>query len=146
MTRTDRNDTTREATARKKTWQPASLLPEPRPVPGWAFRWLRKSTLGVSDPTNVSSSLREGWEFCRLSDHPELRLSVDAGADNSDLVEIGGLVLVKIPEEMADQRRTYYARQSEDQIASVETQLMRENDSRMPLFKDHKTTVSFGKG
>ena len=146
MTRTDRNDETRDTKARAKLWQPADLLPEPRPVPGWAFRWMRKSALGVSDPRNVSSSLREGWEFCRLADHPELKLSVDAGAENSDLVEIGGLVLVKIPEEMAEQRKAFYARQSEDQIQSVDAQLMKENDSRMPLFRDHKTTVSFGKG
>lgn len=146
MSRTDRNDETRESTARARLWQPASLLPDPRPIPGWQFRWMRKSMVGVSDPVNVSSSLREGWELCKLSDHPELKLSVDASSANSDLVEVGGLVLAKIPQEMFEQRKAYYAGQSEDQMSSVDAQLMRENDSRMPLFKDHKTTVSFGKG
>jgi hypothetical protein len=146
MDRTNRDQTTREVFARKKHWQPSSMLPDPAPVAGWAFRWLRKSTLGVSDPTNMSRNLREGYELCRLQDHPELHLSVDASAKNSDLVEIGGLVLAKIPEELVEQRDHYYVQQASDQMASLDAQLMRENDVRMPLFKEHKTAVSFGKG
>jgi hypothetical protein len=137
---------TRDAVARKKVWQPADLLPKPAPVEGYSFRWVRKSLLGASDPTNMSRSLREGWEPCRLQDHPELMLSVDPGAQNSDLVEIGGLVLCKIPQELFDQRNAYYRSHSEAQVESVEAALMRENDPRMPLFKESRSTVSFGKG
>lgn len=146
MNRTDRTQNTREETMRKKIWQPASALPEPHPVEGWAYRWMRKSLLGVSDPTNVSKGLREGWELCKLSDYPELRLSVDADAVNADIVEVGGLVLARTPVEMHDQSKTYYVRKSEQEVAALDAQLMNENDSRMPLFRDHKTNVSFGKG
>lgn len=146
MERTSRDQITRETLARKKIWQPSSMLPDPAPVPGWSFRWLRKATLGVSDPTNMSRNLREGYELCRLQDHPELHLSVDASAANSDLVEIGGLVLAKIPQEMAEQRDRFYVQQASEQMESLDAQLMRESDTRMPLFKEHKTSVSFGKG
>jgi hypothetical protein len=146
QTRNPRDLETREATARKKVWQPADLLPQPRPVEGYSFRWVRKSLLGTSDPTNMSRSLREGWEPCRLQDHPELMLSVDPGANNSDLVEIGGLILCKIPNELFEQRNAYYRSHSEAQVESVEAALMRENDPRMPLFKESRSTVSFGKG
>ena len=48
---------TREKTERKRTWQPAQLLPEPASEAGYKFRWIRVSTLGKSDPTNVSAKL-----------------------------------------------------------------------------------------
>jgi hypothetical protein len=146
MERTKREVETREATSRKKEWQPADLLPSPNPIEGYSFRWVRKSIMGESDPTNTSRSFREGWEPCRLDDHPELALSVDAGTQNSGLVEIGGLLLCKMPVEMVEQRNAYYRRRADADAESVDAALMRENDARMPLFKESKTSVSFGKG
>mgnify|MGYP006284691991 FL=1 len=136
----------REATARKKQWAPASLLPEPDPEEGVSFRWIRKSMLGTNDPTNFSRKVREGWETCRLEDHPELKLHVDEDAKASGLVEIGGLILCKMPTEMIEQRNDYYRRSSEAQVESVDNNFMRENDPRMPLFHDRKSKVSFGRG
>lgn len=141
-----REHESREATARKKQWAPASLLPEPDPVEGVSFRWIRKSTLGVTDPTNFSRKVREGWETCRLEDHPEMQLHVDGDAAASGMVEIGGLILCKMPTEMIEQRNAYYRRSSEAQVESVDNNFMRENDPRMPLFRDRKSTVSFGRG
>ncbi len=140
----EQND--REATARKKQWAPASMLPEPTPQEGVEFRWIRKSTLGVNDPTNYSRKVREGWETCRLEDHPELKLAVDEDAVSSGLVENGGLILCKMPTEMVQQRNAYYQRSSEAQVESVDNNFMRENDPRMPLFHDRKSKVSFGRG
>lgn len=145
-TRTPRDLQTRESDSRKKLWQPADLLPAPTPQEGYTFRWIRKAIMGDSDPTNTSRSFREGWEPCRLEDHPELALSVDAGVENSGLIEIGGLLLCKIPTEMAEQRSAYYRSHSEAQVQSVDANLMRESDPRMPLFKDSKSSVSFGRG
>ena len=137
---------TREQTARKKQWAPANLLPEPTPQEGVSFRWVRKSMLGKSDPTNFSRKVREGWETCRLEDHPELALHVDGDAAASGLVEIGGLLLCKMPTEMVEQRNAYYNRTSQAQIESVDNNFMRENDPRMPLYNERKTSVSFGRG
>ena len=137
---------TRETTSRKKLWQPADLLPTPNAQEGYEFRWIRKSMMGQSDPTNTSRSFREGWEPCRLDDHPELALSVDNDAKTSGIVEVGGLILCKMPVEMVLARNAYYSNNAAAQLESVDNNLMRENDSRMPLFKEAKSTVSFGRG
>lgn len=144
--RTLRETATRELTQRPKSWSPADLLPEPTRQDGWEYRWIRKSMSGVSDPTNVSKSLREGWEFCRLEDHPELKLAVDKDAVSSGLVEVGGLILCKIPLEMWNQRGAYYSSQATEQMASVDAQLDRENDPRMPMFRDRQSKTTFGNG
>lgn len=136
----------RKTTARAKQWQPASLLPEPNPVEGVSFRWIRKSMLGKTDPTNFSRKVREGWETRRIEDHPELKLHVDQEAQASGLVEIGGLVLCAMPSDMVEQRNAYYRRSTKAQVESVDNNFMRENDPRMPLFQDRKSTVSFGRG
>lgn len=137
---------TRETESRPKQWQPASLLPTPTPQEGYTFRWVRKSMLGIEDPTNFSRKNREGWEPCALTDHPEMALAVDPDAKASGLVEAGGLVLCKMPNEMVDQRNDYYQGNSKAQMDSVDNNFMRENDPRMPLFKDRDSRVSFGRG
>ena len=142
----NREQSTREETARKKAWAPASLLPEPTPEDGMAFRWIRKSMLGINDPTNFSRKTREGWETCRLEDHPEMALMVDKDAQSSGLIEIGGLILCKMPQEFVDQRTEYNQNRNNAQVQSVDNSFMRENDPRMPLFNDKKSSVSFGKG
>lgn len=141
-----RDAATRDQTVRMKQWKPADLLPEPTRQAGWEYRWVRKSIMGSEDPTNMSRSLREGWEPCRLDDHPELMLSVDAGAVNAGLVEVGGLILCKMPQEMWNQRQAYYEGLANGQMESVDANLARENDSRMPLFNERQTKVSFGSG
>ena len=141
-----REQSTREETARKKAWAPANLLPDPTPEDGYKFRYVRKSMLGTNDPTNFSRKSREGWEPCRLEDHPELALMVDKEAQASGLVEIGGLILCKIPTEFVDQRTAYTNNRNKAQMESVDNSFMRENDPRMPLFSDKKSTTSFGKG
>lgn len=141
-----RNEETREAATRQKQWRPADLLPEPTREAGWEYKWIRKSLMGVSDPTNMSRSLREGWEPCRLEDHSEMMLAVDADAKNSGLVEIGGLVLCKIPMEMFNQRQEYYMAQANGQMEAVDAQVDRENDPRMPLFRERQSKVTFGTG
>ena len=83
----------REKQVAKKNWAPADRLPEPHEVEGYGHRWIRKSTMGVADPTNLSKNLREGWELCKLSEYPELQLAVDASSASSDMVEVGGLLL-----------------------------------------------------
>jgi len=144
--RVSREDTTRVSEQREEQWRPADLLPEPRKQAGWDYGWIRKSTLGVADPVNMSRNMREGYEPCKLSDHPELQLAVDSGAKQSDLVEVGGLILCKIPSEIARKREAYYQGQTNNQLAAVDAQLQRVNDPRMPVFKEHTSEVKFGSG
>ncbi len=102
--------------------------------------------MGTSDPTNTSAKLREGWEPCRAEDHPELMLQADPNSRFKGNVEIGGLLLCKAPEEMMNQRNDFYLKQAHSQMEAVDNNFMRQNDARMPLFNEKRTTTSFGRG
>tara|TARA_R110000764_G_scaffold106213_2_gene191974 strand:+ start:240 stop:689 length:450 start_codon:yes stop_codon:yes gene_type:complete len=144
--RTNREHTTRDKDTRRRAWQRPEVLPSPDPEPGYRYHWVRVSTQGQLDATNVSSKLREGWEPVKASDHPEITM-VSVEQDRfKDNVVIGGLLLCKAPEELVDERSDYYNQQARSQMESVDNNLMRENDPRMPLFNERKTRVSFGNG
>jgi len=144
--RIDRELTTRENTVRKKAWTRPEVLPSPNPEPGYAFRWVRTSNQGQVDATNVSSKIREGWEPVKATDHPEIVMVTVENERFAENVVIGGLMLCKAPVELVDERSSYYKQQTDSQIHSVDNNLMRENDPRMPLFNDRKSKVTFGKG
>ena len=144
--RVKREHTTREKTTRKRAWSRPQVLPSPTPEPGYEFHWVRVATLGRIDATNVSSKLREGWEPVKAVDHPEITMVTVEQEKFKDNVVIGGLMLCKAPKEMVGERNDYFAQQSKAQIASVDNNLMRENDPRMPLFNDRKSKVTFGNG
>ena len=113
---------------------------------GYGYRWIRVATQGQVDATNVSSKLREGWEPVKAVDHPEITVVTVEQEKFRDNVVIGGLMLCKAPIEMVNERNDYYNQQNESQINSVDNNLMRENDPRMPLFNERKTKVTFGRG
>jgi len=136
----------REKTVRKQAWRRPELLPSPDPEPGYVYRWIRLSTQGQADPTNVSSKLREGWEPVLAKSHPEIFLSGIENERFKDNIVIGGLILCRAPEEMVEERNAYYQAQAQGQMTAVDNNLMRENDPRMPIFNDRKSTVTFGKG
>ena len=144
--RTQREVDTRATSERPKQWAPAELLPEPDKQTGYAYRWIRTSTLGAADPRNLSGKLREGWEPVRIEEQPKFQLLVDPNSRYKDNIEIGGLLLCKTPEEFVEQRNTHYIRQANAQMEAVDNNLMSQSDPRMPLFKEKKSTVSFGKG
>ena len=144
--RIKRDSENRETKTRKRSWQRPEVLPTPEPEDGYAFRWVRVSMLGQVDATNVSSKLREGWEPVRAEDYPQftvLNVEQERFADN---IVQGGLMLCKAPQEIVDERTEHYEQQSRTQIQSVDNNLMRENDARMPLFNERKTKVTFGNG
>ena len=137
---------TREFTERPKQWMPPELLPEPDKQDGYAYRWIRVSTLMNSDPRNISSKFREGWEPVSIEEQPKFRLLANADGKFKDNIEIGGLLLCKTPKELVEQRNSYYDKQTQDQTEAVDNNLMRQSDPRMPLFKENKSSTSFGKG
>ena len=144
--RQDREIDTRDDFQRADSSKPASLLPEFKKVPGWAYSLVRTSLLNEADNLNVSSKMREGWEPVKLADHPEMKIMVDQNSRFKDGVEIGGLLLCKIPEEFVAQRKAYYENKSKQQADAVDNSFMKQNDPRMPLFAESKATTSFGKG
>ena len=144
--RIKRDTDTRDLQERPKQWQQPELLPEPDKEAGYAYRWVRVSTLNQADPRNLSSKLREGWEPVRLEEQPKFQLLIDPQSRYKDNVEIGGLLLCKAPEEFVAQRAAYFANQTQSQTEAVDNNLMRQSDPRMPLFKERKSTTTFGKG
>jgi len=137
---------TRAISQRPQQWAPAELLPEPDKQAGYAYRWIRTSTLSQADPRNLSGKLREGWEPVGIEEQPKFQLLVDPNSRFKDNIEIGGLLLCKTPEEFVAQRNSHYQKQAENQMDAVDSSLMRQSDPRMPLFKESKSTTTFGKG
>jgi hypothetical protein len=136
---------TRQQSLRPEVWKPPELLPEPDKQAGYAYRWIRVSTLNNADPRNLSAKLREGWEPVKAEEQPKFQLLIDPNSRFKDNIEIGGLLLCKTPQEFVRQRNEYYKIQSDQQMEAVDNTLMRQNDPRMPLFNERKTTNSFGK-
>jgi hypothetical protein len=119
-------------------------MPDERP--GWKHRYVRLSTNGVADPSNISSKLREGYEPCKADDYPELMMHAAIEGRFRGGIEIGGLLLCRIPAEFMEQRAAFYKKASDDQIQAVDNSFMQQNDARMPLFKENRSSVTFGSG
>jgi hypothetical protein len=88
---------------------------------------------------------QDGFEPCKWEDYPEVTRALLATGPQTGNIEIGGLMLCRAPVEMVDQRNTHYLKQANDWMKSVDSNFMRENDPRMPLFNDRRTEVQFGK-
>jgi hypothetical protein len=144
--RLNRELQTRTVQERPKQWQAPELLPEPDKQEGYAYRWIRVSTLNNADPRNLSAKLREGWEPVKAEEQPKFQLLIDSNSRFKDNIEIGGLLLCKTPLEFVGQRTKYYADQTQAQTEAVDNNLMRQSDPRMPLFNERKSSTSFGKG
>ena len=144
--RIPRDNETREATERTKSWRPPSLLPVPAPRRGISYRWVRTSSFGQTDNKNVSARLREGWVPVKAQDHPELMLSSDRDSKFPDGIEVGGLLLCQTSNEIVEARARYYGNRAQDQIDSVDNSYLRDNDPLMPKLKpERRTRVSRGK-
>jgi hypothetical protein len=98
--------------------------------------------LGQADPTNTSRKFRDGWTPVKAEDHPELMLVGNPTGN----VEIGGLILCKMPTEDLAAIKEYYENQAEANMSSVDNHFMRNSDPRMPLFSERKSTTSKGAG
>lgn len=145
-TRLAREVQTREQAERPKQWQRPETLPQPDKQPGYVYRWIRVAMMGQSDAKNVSSKFREGWEPVRIEEQPQFKLLVDPNSRFKDNVEIAGLLLCKMPVEFLEQRTAYYAKATKDNMDAVDSNFMRESDARMPLFREKKSSSSFGQG
>lgn len=140
-TRTPRDIESR-ATSTRAVYVPPSTLPVPTPQPGYSFRWIATAILGQADPSNVSKKMREGWEPVRAEDHPELLLQGNANGN----VELGGLMLCKMPTDRVEARNQYYENHAQAQMDSVDNSYLRNNDPRMPMFSEKRSTTSKGGG
>ena len=145
--RAPRSADSREKSSRKKPWQPPSLLDAPTPPPGYVYRWLRESMVGVEDKANMSKRIRVGFEPVRADEHPEFDSPTVDDGRHAGTIGVGGLVLAKVPEETVEERTQYFKQRSEEQIQGVDNDLLRDSDPRMPISKrdiQRNSKVEFG--
>ena len=143
--KTSRANDTRSKSERPKVWVPPSSLDAPPAPDGFRYRWIRAESVGFQDTKNIASRLREGYELVRAeevenaSDYPVL----DEGRYKG-VIGGGGLLLAKVPIEIAKQRQEYMTRRHAERSEAVNNDLMREQDKRMPIDVDRQTRVTFG--
>jgi hypothetical protein len=122
------------------------MLPVPEPKEGIEYRWIRTSTLGQTDNTNVSSKFREGWTPVRAEDHPNLQVVSDIDSRFTDNIEVGGLLLCQNSTENMQARRDAQNAQAQSQMQAVDNSYLRNSDPRMPVLNPERSTrSSFGK-
>ena len=144
--RLSREHDSRTKFTRPEAWRPPESLPNPDDRPGWAHRWIRTSILGSGDPSNISSKLREGYEPCKAEEYPELMMHASTDGRFKGNIEVGGLVLCRIPSEFMSQRNEHFAKINKAQMDSVDNTYMKDNDPRMSKFAERSSKVTFGTG
>ena len=143
--KTSRARQTRSKSERPKVWVPPSSLDAPPAPDGFRYRWIRAESVGFQDTKNIASRLREGYELVRAeevenaADYPVL----DEGRYKG-VIGVGGLLLAKVPIEIAKQRQEYMTRRHAERSEAVNNDLMRESDKRMPIDVDRQSRVTFG--
>ena len=134
--KTSRASQTRAKEELKKVWTPPNSLDAPPAPTGYRHQWIRAEVLGQQDTKNVAASLREGWELVRADEYKSTDYPVVADGKYAGVIGVGGLLLARIPEELAKQRVEYQKKLTEGQDEAVETDLLREQHKSMPIDVD----------
>ena len=142
--KTSRASQTRDKIEVKKVWTPPNSLDAPPAPTGYRHQWIRAEILGTSDAKNVASSLREGWELVRADEYPEQDFPSLTTGKYSGVIGVGGLVLARIPEEIAQQREAYYKDQTKQRDEAVNNDVLKEQHPSMPINNERQTRVTFG--
>ena len=141
---TSRAAETRTKTERPKEYKPPSSLDAPPAPDGFRHRWIRAESMGFNDTKNIHGRLRSGYELVRADEYDDSDYPVVADGKYAGVIGVGGLLLARIPEELAQSRMDYQRRQTEGQDESVETDLLRDQDKRMPIKIDRNSKHTFG--
>ena len=142
--KTSRASQTRDKVKKPTTWTPPSSLDAPPAPEGYRHRWIRVEVLGFDDTKNVSGKLREGWELVRADEYPEQDFPSLTTGKYSGVIGVGGLVLARIPEEIAQQREAYYRDQNKARDEAVNNDILKEQHPSMPINNERQTRVTFG--
>ena len=142
--KTSRASQTRVKEELKKVWTPPNSLDAPPAPTGFRHQWIRAEILGQSDAKTVASSLREGWELVRGDEYPDSQYPTMHEGRYAGVIGVGGLLLARIPEEIALQIDEYYKKQTRDKEEAVENNLMKEQHPSMRFTNESNTRVTFG--
>ena len=144
-TKTSRANQTRSKTERPKVWVPPSSLDAPPAPDGFRYRWIRAESMGFDDTKNIQGRLRSGYELVRAeeienaSDYPVIESGKYKG-----MIGVGGLLLAKVTEEIAQARTNYVKKRADGLDEAVTNDLMREQHKSMPINVDRQSRVTFG--
>ena len=141
--KTSRAAVTRSKTERPKEYKPPSSLDAPPAPAGFRHRWIRAESMGFNDTKNIHGRLRSGYELVRADEYDSEQYPVVLDGKYAGVIGVGGLLLARIPEELAQSRIDYQKRQTEGQDESVEADLLKDQDKRMPM-KFERSSKNFG--
>ena len=143
--RASRASQTREKVSqKKKVWTPPSSLDAPPAPTGFRHRWLRAESLGFQDTKNIQGRIRSGYELVRADEYPDSEYPVVEDGKYKGMIGVGGLVLARVPEEIAQQRQDYYAKMHDDKVEAMDNDLMKDQHPSMPIDIDRQSRVTFG--
>ena len=142
--KTSRASTTRAKTEKPKVWTPPSSLDAPPAPDGFRHRWIRAESMGQEDTKNMSGKIRSGWELVRADEYPGEDYPQVSEGRYAGVIGVGGLVLARIPEEVARSREEYFRSMTQDREQSVENDPLKEQHPSMPINQDRQTRVTFG--
>jgi hypothetical protein len=142
--KTSRASETRSKTERPKVWTPPSSLDAPPAPSGFRHRWIRAESLGFDDTKNIAGRLRSGYELVRADEYPDHEYPSVKDGKYAGVIGVGGLVLARVPEEIAKSREEYFARRTQEREDAIANDPLKEQHPSMPISKDRQTRVTFG--
>ena len=142
--RTSRASQSRDKDTKPKTWTPPSSLDAPPAPDGFRHRWIRAEVVGFDDTKNMSGKIRSGWELVRADQYPEANYPSVQDGKYAGVIGVGGLLLARIPEEVAKAREAFFKQQTQARDEAVNNDLMREQHSSMPINAERQSRVTFG--
>ena len=142
--KTPRASQSRVSDKRPTTWTPPSSLDAPPAPDGFRHRWIRAETMGFDDTKNMSGKLRSGFELVRADQYPESNYPTVNEGKYAGVIGVGGLLLARIPEEIARSREAYFAKQTKDRDEAINNDLMKDQHPSMPINSERQTRVTFG--
>ena len=142
--KTSRASQSRDKDKRPQTWTPPSSLDAPPAPDGYRHRWIRTEVLGFDDTKNMSGKLRSGFELVRADEYPDSQYPQMKDGKYAGVIGVGGLVLARIPEEVAKSREDFFKKQTQAKDEAINNDLMKEQHSSMPINAERQSRVTFG--
>ena len=142
--KSSRASQSRTKEVKKTTWTPPSSLDAPPAPDGYKHRWLRAEVLGFDDTKNMAGHLRSGFELVRAEEYPNSEYPVIKEGKYQGMIGVGGLLLGRIPNEVVEARKEYFARMTQEKTDAIDKDLMKEEHPSKPINSERQTRVTFG--
>jgi hypothetical protein len=142
--KTSRASATRVKQEKPKVWTPPSSLDAPPAPDGYRHRWIRAESMGMEDTKNMSGKIRSGWELVRADEYPDTSYPTMEQGRYAGVIGVGGLLLARIPEELAKSREDYFQQVTKDRNDALDNDVLKEQHPSMPINQDRQTRVTFG--